>query len=167
MLPYIHASGYIGLTLIYLNYAQEESNHNKLLLIGALFITLGYAVSSFEKIKSLDKSKSKSKVEVEYIDKISLGHTILFSFYLSSFILSKLFNIDINHHLKMTDITALVGHFILITKNKYNKIGYLLLTIYYVLYVFSNIHHDKIQSLLGVILLSYYVQSTITKEKLN
>ena len=70
ILPYIHTSGYIGLSFIYLNYVTEH-HHTKSLLIGAIFIALGYAISSFEKIKSLDKSKSKT--EVEYIDKISLG----------------------------------------------------------------------------------------------
>ena len=78
-------------------------------------------------------------------------------FYLLSFI------IPINEHYKSTDITALVGHFLLIKGN--NIIGIVSLLLYYTLYVYRNSQEDKMvnngQVVGGTLLVLYYGKELI------
>jgi hypothetical protein len=87
-----------------------------------------------EKKATIKKAEQKEFqfVELELVTKqFFKGHVILGLFHALSFIL------PINEHVKMTDITAILGHFMVYT-DTYLTFGYVLLLTYYILYLIRN-----------------------------
>jgi hypothetical protein len=87
-----------------------------------------------EKKATIKKAEQKEFqfVELELVIKhFFKGHVVLGLFHALSFIL------PINEHVKMTDITAILGHFMVYT-DTYLTFGYVLLLTYYILYLIRN-----------------------------
>lgn len=130
---------------IFLRYNLKEYNYG--IIFGCVLILYGYALLFYEyyqawgisinEEKRLDidmknKQKEFQFVELELVSKhFFKGHVVLGLFHLLSFI------IPINEHVKMTDITAILGHFMVYT-NTYLTFGYVLLLTYYILYLIRN-----------------------------
>jgi hypothetical protein len=130
---------------IFLRYNLKEYNYG--IIFGCMLILYGYALLFYEyyeawgisikEEKRLDiDNKNKQKdfqfVELELVSKhFFKGHVVLGLFHLLSFI------IPINEHVKMTDITAILGHFMVYT-DTYLIFGYFFLLTYYILYLIRN-----------------------------
>jgi hypothetical protein len=130
---------------IFLRHNLKEYNYG--IIFGCVLILYGYVLLFYEyyqawgisinEEKRLDidmknKQKEFQFVELELVSKhFFKGHVILGLFHLLSFI------IPINEHVKMTDITAILGHFMVYT-NTYLTFGYVLLLTYYILYLIRN-----------------------------
>jgi hypothetical protein len=130
---------------IFLRHNLKERNYG--IIFGSVLILYGYALLFYEyyeawgiainqeKRLNIDKTNEQTAfqfVELELVSKhFFKGHVILGLFHVLSFI------IPINEHVKMTDITAILGHFMIYT-NTYLTIGYVLLLTYYILYLIRN-----------------------------
>jgi hypothetical protein len=130
---------------IFLRHNLKELNYG--IIFGCVLILYGYALLFYEyyeawgiaineeKRLNIDKTNEQTAfqfVELELVSKhFFKGHVILGLFHVLSFI------IPINEHLKMTDITAILGHFMVYT-NTYLTFGYVLLLTYYILYLIRN-----------------------------
>jgi hypothetical protein len=149
--------GYVVMTLVYAIYLRYNLKQYKYgIIFGSALILYGYALLAYEYYeewniainsekklhmdKKHDTSETIKKAEQKKFQFIELGlvskhffrgHAVLCLFYTLSFIM------PINEHLKMTDITAVFGHF-MVYNNIYLTIGYILLFIYYLLYFLRN-----------------------------
>ena len=149
--------GYAIMTLVYsifLRYNLKQYKYG--LIFGSALILYGYVLLFYEyyeewsvaineekqlHIDKKDEKKATIKkaeqkefqfVELELVTKqFFKGHVILGLFHALSFIL------PINEHVKMTDITAILGHFMVYT-DTYLTFGYVLLLTYYILYLIRN-----------------------------
>jgi hypothetical protein len=152
--------GYVVMTAVYAIFLREnlKKNNNYTIIFGSALILYGYSLLLYEYFKELqiamseeyrrhisgytDANGSKSTEEKEYniFQSVELalvakhffkGHLVLGIFHALSFI------IHINEHVKLTDITAILGHFMVYT-NTYLTFGYVLLLTYYILYLIRN-----------------------------
>jgi len=146
--------GYVVMTSVYAIYLRYNLKHyNYGVIFGSALILYGYGLLAYEyyeewniaineekrlhidnkydKKETIKKAEQKAFqfVELELVIKhFFKGHVILGLFHALSFI------IPINEHLKMSDITAVFGHFMVYT-DTYLTFGYVLLLTYYVLYL--------------------------------
>ena len=131
---------------LFLNITHDASHYP---LIGSFVILFGYfllANEYYSEIKEDDDIAMKSK-------KAFLGHLVLVLYHTASFIF------PINPHVRLTDLTSLFGHILIIKKTEYSNYGYMLLTTYYLLYTTRLFrHHGNINMLqfIAAILLSYF-----------
>lgn len=144
---YVALLGYILLTVAYGLYVKDNLSKDKLIIFGSVLVTIGYLVSTAEKVKKVTKPKKESKIQY--------GHLILAIFYLISFVL------PINEHLKKSDLLALVGHVLLIKHNKLSSVGMASLLVYYLVYIARNAQEfehlpNKLQVVGGVVVTGYY-----------
>jgi hypothetical protein len=149
--------GYVVMTLVYAIFLRYNLKHYKYgLIFGSALILYGYVLLFYEyyeewsvaineekrlHIDKKDEKKATIKkaeqkefqfVELELVIKhFFKGHVVLGLFHALSFIL------PINEHVKMTDITAILGHFMVYT-DTYLTFGYVLLLTYYILYLIRN-----------------------------
>ena len=149
--------GYLVMTLVYAIFLRYNLKHYKYgLIFGSALILYGYVLLFYEyyeewsvaineekrlHIDKKDEKKATIKkaeqkefqfVELELVIKhFFKGHVVLGLFHALSFIL------PINEHVKMTDITAILGHFMVYT-DTYLTFGYVLLLTYYILYLIRN-----------------------------
>ena len=172
--------GYVTMTLVYAIYLRYNLKQYKYgIIFGSALILYGYALlayeyheewslaineekrlhidNKYEKKETIKKAEQKEFqfVELELLIKhFFKGHVILGIFHALSFI------IPINEHLKMSDITAVFGHFMVYT-DTYLTFGYVLLLTYYVLYLIRNFAEEhkyfvnKLQ-VLGASMLIYH-----------
>jgi len=176
--------GYVVMTLVYAIYLRYNLKHYKYgIIFGSALILYGYALLVYEyyeelsvaineeKRVHLDKKHEKKEtikkaeqkvfqfVELELVIKhFFKGHAVLCLFHTLSFI------IPINEHLKMTDITAIFGHF-MVYNDIYLTFGYVLLLAYYILYLIRNYEEahkyfvNKLQVVGASMLIYHYVQN--------
>ena len=149
--------GYVVMTSVYAIYLRYNLKHyNYGVIFGSTLILYGYGLLAYEyyeewniaineekrlhidnkydKKETIKKAEQKAFqfVELELVSKhFFKGHVVLGLFHALSFI------IPINEHVKMTDITAILGHFMVYT-NTYLTFGYVLLLTYYILYLIRN-----------------------------
>ena len=149
--------GYLVMMCVYAIFLRYNLKHYKYgLIFGSALILYGYVLLFYEyyeewsvaineekqlHIDKKDEKKATIKkaeqkefqfVELELVTKhFFKGHVILGLFHALSFIL------PINEHVKMTDITAILGHFMVYT-DTYLTFGYVLLLTYYILYLIRN-----------------------------
>ena len=132
---------YVNLKLLHAN--RLETNF----FIGSLLITSGFLYRTYEFYQT-EKYKTKYKV--------SKGHSFLGLFYLLSFLY------PINRRHRQLNIIAVVGHLLLVKKNKYYDYGTLLLAIYYMIQILENIKQDdensKIRTVSAMCILTFYLQ---------
>jgi hypothetical protein len=180
--------GYVVMTAIYAIFLRENlmKNNNYAIIFGSALILYGYSLLIYEYSKEwqiamseeyrrhigyIHSKGSDSVEEKEYkvFQSVELGliakhffkgHLVLGIFFALSFIL------PINEHLKMTDITALLGQ-IMVYTDTYLILGYGLLLTYYVLYFIRNYKDsnkyfvNKLQ-LLGSSMLIYHYFKNIS-----
>lgn len=178
--------GYVVITCAYAIFLQHNLKQKKFgLIFGSALIAYGYAllvyeyyvewnivlreekrldiVSSHEKGLNVEQAEQKEfqSVELELIAQhFFKGHLVLFIFHALSFIM------PINTHLKMSDITAVLGHLMVYT-NFYLTFGYVLLLSYYILYFIRNFEEareffvNKLQVVGSGMLIYHYVQNII------
>lgn len=176
--------GYVVMTLVYAIYLRENwKKKNYALIFGSALILYGYFLLTYEYYKEwnvaineekrlhMDKkhdTKTSNKtaeqkefqsVELDLVSKHYFkGHSVLCLFHTLSFIM------PINEHLKMTDITAVFGHF-MVYNEMYLTFGYVLLLAYYILYLIRNYEEahkyfvNKLQVLGSGMLIYHYVQN--------
>ena len=149
--------GYAVMMCVYAIYLRHNlKQYNYGIIFGCMLILYGYALLFYEYYQAwniaineekrldidnkYDKKETIKKpdqkefqfVELELVSKhFFKGHVVLGLFHALSFI------IPINEHVKMTDITAILGHFMVYT-DTYLTFGYVLLLTYYVLYLIRN-----------------------------
>jgi len=149
--------GYAVMMCVYAIYLRHNlKQYNYGIIFGCMLILYGYALLFYEYYQAwniaineekrldidnkYDKKETIKKpdqkefqfVELELVSKhFFKGHVVLGLFHALSFI------IPINEHVKMTDITAILGHFMVYT-DIYLTFGYVLLLTYYVLYLIRN-----------------------------
>ena len=149
--------GYLVMMCVYAIFLRYNLKQYKYgLIFGSALILYGYVLLFYEyyeewsvaineekrlHIDKKDEKKATIKkaeqkefqfVELELVTKhFFKGHVILGLFHALSFIL------PINEHVKMTDITAILGHFMVYT-DTYLTFGYVLLLTYYILYLIRN-----------------------------
>ena len=149
--------GYVVMTSVYAIFLRYNLKQYKYgVIFGSALILCGYALLAYEYYEEwniaineekrlhidnkYDKKETIKKpdqkefqfVELELVSKhFFKGHVVLGLFHALSFI------IPINEHVKMTDITAILGHFMVYT-NTYLTFGYVLLLTYYILYLIRN-----------------------------
>lgn len=175
---------YVLMTSVYAIYLRHNlKNYEYGLIFGSTLILCGYALLAYEyyeewglaineeKRLHIDNKYDKKEtikeaeqkvfqfVELELVKKhFFKGHIILCIFHALSFI------IPINEHLKITDITAVFGHFMVYT-NTYLIVGYVLLLAYYVLYLIRNYEEshkyfvNKLQVVGSGMLIYHFVQN--------
>jgi len=175
--------GYVVMTLVYAIYLRYNLKHYKYgVIFGSALILYGYALlayeyykewkiaivedkklhidNKYEKKETIKQEKQKvfQFVEFELVSKhFFKGHAVLCLFHALSFI------IPINEHLKMTDITAVFGHF-MVYNDIYLTFGYVLLLAYYVMYLIRNYEEahkyfvNKLQVLGSGMLIYHYVK---------
>lgn len=179
--------GYVVMTSVYAIFLREnwKKKNNYAIIFGSALILYGYALlayeyyeewsvaineekrlhidKKYEKTETIKKAEQKEFqfVELELVIKhFFKGHAILCLFHILSFIL------PINEHLKTTDITAILGHF-MVYNDIYLTFGYVLLLAYYVLYLIRNYEEahkyfvNKLQVLGSGMLIYHYVQNII------
>ena len=161
----IPLSGYLIFVVTYvyklfLNITHDASNYP---LIGSFIILYGYILLAneyYSEIKEGDDIAMKS-------NKAFLGHLVFVLYHTASFIF------PIKSHVRLTDLTSLFGHLLIIKKTKYSNYGYIFLTTYYLLYTTRLFrHHGSINILqfIAAILLSYFygkVSITFIKKELS
>jgi hypothetical protein len=149
--------GYLVMMLVYLIFLRDNlKDRNYMHIFGSILILYGYALLVYEyseewKIaidqeKRLDIDNKYEKkatikkaeqtdfqfVELELVKQhFFKGRVVLGLFHTLSFIL------PINEHVKITDITAILGQFMVYT-DTYLTFGYVLLLTYYALYFIRN-----------------------------
>ena len=149
--------GYLVMMLVYLIFLRDNlKDRNYMHIFGSILILYGYALLVYEyseewKIaidqeKRLDIDNNYEKkatikkaeqtdfqfVELELVKQhFFKGRVVLGLFHTLSFIL------PINEHVKITDITAILGQFMIYT-DTYLTFGYVLLLTYYALYFIRN-----------------------------
>jgi hypothetical protein len=178
--------GYVVMTSVYAIFLRYNLKHYKYgVIFGSALILYGYALLAYEyyeewsvaineekrlhidnkydKKETIKKAEQKEFqfVELELVTKhFFKGHAMLCLFHILSFI------IPINEHLKMTDITAMLGHFMVYT-NTYLTFGYVLLLTYYLLYLIRNYAEthkyfvNKLQVVGSGMLIYHYIQNII------
>ena len=166
---------------IYLRYNMKQYKYG--IIFGSALILYGYFLLTYEYYKEwnvaineekrlhMDKKYEKKEtikkdeqkeflsVELDLVSKHYFkGHAVLCLFHALSFIM------PINEHLKMTDITAVFGHF-MVYNDIYLTFGYALLLAYYILYLIRNYEEahkyfvNKLQVLGSGMLIYHYVQN--------
>ena len=175
--------GYVVMICIYAIFLRYNLKQYKYgLIFGSALILYGYILLFYEyyeewsvaineeKQLHIDKKNEKKEniknaeqnifrfVEFELVIKhFFKGHFILGLFHTLSFI------IPINEHVKTSDITAILGHFMDYTDN-YLTFGYVLLLTYYVLYLIRNYAEahkyfvNKLQVVGASMLIYHFVQ---------
>ena len=175
--------GYVIMTLVYAIYLRYNLKQYKYgIIFGSALIFYGYALLAYEYYKEwsvaineekqlhIDKKNEKKEniknaeqnifqfVELELVIKrFFKGHVILCLFHTLSFI------IPINEHVKTSDITAVLGHF-MVYNDIYLTFGYVLLLTYYVLYLIRNYAEahkyfvNKLQVVGASMLIYHFVQ---------
>jgi hypothetical protein len=150
--------GYVVMIVVYAIFLRENwKTNNYGIVFGSLLVLYGYTLLLYEYSKEwqiaiseeyrrrIDYTHAKGgdtteakenkifqSVELGLVTKhFFKGRAVLIFFHVLSFIL------PINEHLKMTDITAIFGQFMVYTDN-YLTFGYILLFIYYLLYFIRN-----------------------------
>lgn len=178
--------GYISIIIVYSIFLRDNlKTNNYWVIFGSMLILYGYATLTYEyyqeweiaineeKRLHIDQRYKKGQnleqaqqqefqlVEFELVKKhFFQGHFILFLFHALSFI------IPINMHVKTSNITAMLGHFMIYT-NKYLTFGYFLMLIYYILYFIRNYHEspkrfvNKLQLSAAVLIMYRYLQNII------
>jgi len=178
--------GYIAMTWVYAIFLQENLKHKHYgFVFGLVLIFSGYALlvyeyyvelniavnlekqlhidKKYETRLSLEQAEQKTfqSVELELVKKhFFKGHAVLFVFYALSFIA------PINHHLKISDITAVFGHLLIYT-NTYLTLGYMLMLLYYMLYFTRNYKEareffvNKLQVVGSGMLIYHYIQAIL------
>ena len=166
---------------IFLRYNLKQYKYG--LIFGSALILYGYILLFYEyyeersvaineeKQLHIDKTENKKApiknaeqnifrfVEFELVIKrFFKGHLILGLFHTLSFI------IPINEHVKTSDITAILGHF-MVYNDIYLTFGYVLLLTYYVLYLIRNYEEahkyfvNKLQVVGSGMLIYHYIQN--------
>lgn len=177
--------GYVLITAVYAIFLYEnlKKKNNYAIIFGSALILYGYALLLYEYSKEWkiaineeyrrhieythakgDKSTEEKEYNVFQSTELGLvvkhffkGRAVLIIFFALSFIL------PINEHLKMTDITAVLGNFMVYT-DTYLTFGYVLLLAYYVLYFIRNYKDankyfvNKLQVLASGMLIYHYIQ---------
>jgi hypothetical protein len=176
--------GYIVMTSVYAIFLRENLKNNKTyaFILGSALILYGYALLAYEYYEvwqiannneyrlHIDKKHEKKEtiknaeqtefqfIEIELIkQQFFKGHFVLCLFHTLSFML------PINEHLKTTDITAVLGHF-MVYNDIYLIFGYVLLLAYYVLYLIRSYEEarkyfvNKLQVLGSGMLIYHYIQ---------
>lgn len=178
--------GYVVITWGYAIFLRDNLKQKHYgLIFGSALILYGYALLVYEYYKewglatneeirlqidkkhdknvSLDQAEKKEFqfIELELVENhFFKGHAVLFVFHALSFIA------PINIHLKMTDITAVLGHLMVYT-NTYLTIGYMFLLLYYILYLVRNYEEahkffvNKVQVVGSGMLIYHYVQNIL------
>ena len=176
--------GYVVMTSVYAIYLRYNLKHyNYGVIFGSTLILYGYGLLAYEyyeewniaineekrlhidnkydKKETIKKAEQKAFqfVELELVSKhFFKGHVVLGLFHALSFIL------PINEHLKMSDITAVLGHF-MVYANTYLTFGYVLLLTYYMLYLIRNYEEahkyfvNKLQVVGSGMLIYHYIQN--------
>ena len=177
--------GYVLMTAVYVIFLCEnlKKKNNYAIIFGSALILYGYALLLYEYSKEWQiainegyrrhigythakggetaeekEYKIFQSTELELVAKhFFKGRAVLFMFFTLSFIL------PINEHLKMTDITAVLGNLMVYT-DTYLTFGYVLLLAYYVLYFIRNYKDankyfvNKLQVLGSGMLIYHYIQ---------
>lgn len=178
--------GYVIITCGYAIFLRDNLKQKRYgLMFGSALIFYGYALLAYEyyeewglaieeekrlhidkkpdKSVSLDQTEQKvfQDIELELVKKhFFKGHSVLFVFHALSFI------VPINTHLKMSDITAVLGHLMVYT-DTYLTFGYALLLLYYILYFVRNYEEayeffaNKLQVVGSGMLIYHYVQNIL------
>jgi hypothetical protein len=178
--------GYVVMTLVYAIFLRYNLKQHKYeIIFGSALILYGYALLTYEyyeewsvaineekrlhiekkheKKESINKAEQKvfQFVELELVIKhFFKGHVILGLFHTLSFI------IPINEHVKTSDITAILGHFMVYT-DTYLTFGYMLLLTYYLLYLIRNYAEtqkyfvNKLQVVGSSMLIYHYLKNII------
>ena len=178
--------GYVVMMMVHVIFLHDNlKDRNYMHIFGSILILYGYALLVYEyseewKIaidqeKRLDiDNKYEKKATIEKAEQTDFqfvefelvkqhffkGRAILALFHTLSFI------IPINEHLKTTDITAMLGHFMVYT-NTYLTFGYVLLLTYYLLYLIRNYAEthkyfvNKLQVVGSGMLIYHYIQNII------
>jgi hypothetical protein len=120
--------GYIGFCSVNIN-SIITNKDDQLLLIGSLIATTGFLYRTYE---FFQKTKYNKKFD------IYIGHLILGIYNLLGFFL------PINKGHQLFNIISVIGNFLLITDNKYNDLGIILLAISIMFVIYSNINKDTI-----------------------
>jgi hypothetical protein len=149
--------GYVVMMLVYAIFLHDNlKDRNYMRIFGSILILYGYALLVYEyseewkiaidqeKRQDIDNKYEKKAtikkaeqtdfqfVELELVKRhFFKGRVILALFHTLSFIL------PINEHVKITDITAILGQFMVYT-DTYLTFGYILLLTYYALYFIRN-----------------------------
>jgi len=176
--------GYVVMMLVYIIFLRDNlKERNYMHIFGSILILYGYALLVYEyseewriaidREKSLDidnkyeKKETIKRLEQEDFQFVELelvkqhffkGRVVLCLFHMLSFIM------PINEHLKMTDITAVFGHF-MVYNDIYLTFGYVLLLAYYILYLIRNYEEahkyfvNKLQVLGSGMLIYHYIQN--------
>ena len=176
--------GYVVMTAVYAIYLRYNMKKYKYgIIFGSALILYGYSLLAYEYYKEwnvaineekrlhidnkYDKKATIEKAEQKEFQSVELdlvskhyfkGHAVLCLFHTLSFL------IPINEHLKMTDITAVFGHF-MVYNEIYLTFGYVLLLAYYILYLIRNYEEahkyfvNKLQVLGSGMLIYHYVQN--------
>jgi hypothetical protein len=176
--------GYVVMTLVYAIYLRYNLKQYKYgLIFGSALILYGYALLAYEYYeewsiaineekrlhinKKNEKKATIKKAEQKEFQAVELelvtnhffkGHVVLGLFHALSFIM------PINEHLKMTDITAVFGHF-MVYNDIYLTFGYVLLLAYYILYLIRNYEEahkyfvNKLQVVGSGMLIYHYIQN--------
>ena len=176
--------GYVIITAVYAIFFYENlKKNNYLIIFGSALILYGYSLLLYEYSKEwkiainegyrrhigythAKGSESIEEKEYNVFQSIELGlitkhffkgRAVLVIFFALSFMF------PINEHLKITDITALVGQFMVYT-DTYLTFGYVLLLSYYVLYFIRNYKDvdkyfvNKLQVVGSSMLIYHYIQ---------
>ena len=178
--------GYVIITCGYAIFLRDNLKQKRYgLIFGSVLIFYGYVLLVYEYYeewgiaikeekrlqiyKKHDKSVSLDQAEKKVFQSIELelvknhffkGHVVLFVFHALSFI------VPINMHLKMSDITAVLGHLMVYT-DTYLTFGYVLLLLYYILYLVRNYKEahesfvNKVQVVGSGMLIYHYVQNIL------
>ena len=178
--------GYVIITWGYAIFLRDNLKQKRYgVIFGSALIFYGYALLAYEYYeeweiaikeekrlqidKKHDKSVSLDQTEQRVFQDIELelvknhffkGHAVLFVFHALSFIA------PINNHLKMSDITAVFGHYMVYT-DTYLTLGYALLLLYYILYLVRNYEEaheffaNKLQVVGSGMLIYHYVQNIL------
>jgi len=166
--------GYVVMTLVYAIYLRYNLKHYKYgVIFGSALILYGYALLAYEyykewKIaivedKKLHIDNKYEKKETIKQEKQKVFQFVEFELVSKHFFHALSFIIPINEHLKMTDITAVFGHF-MVYNDIYLTFGYVLLLAYYVMYLIRNYEEahkyfvNKLQVLGSGMLIYHYVK---------
>lgn len=178
--------GYVVMTSVYAIYLRYNLKQYKYgLIFGSTLILCGYALLAYEYYEEwglaineekrlhidnkYDKKETIKEAEQKVFQSVEFelakkhffkGHVVLGIFHALSFI------IPINEHLKITDITAMLGHFMVYT-DTYLTFGYVLLLTYYLLYLIRNYAEahkyfvNKLQVVGSGMLIYHFIQNIL------